>query len=38
MALNWSQDFQLVIVITMIAFFSAILTAFWFSSIARNIH
>ncbi|HIG64333.1 MAG TPA: hypothetical protein EYQ43_01910 [Methyloprofundus sp.] len=37
MALNWSQDFQLVIVIGIIAFFSAILTAFWFSSIARNI-
>jgi len=38
MALNWSSDFQLVIVIAMIAFFSAILSAFWFSSISRNIH
>lgn len=38
MALNWSHDFQLVIVIAMIAFFSAILSAFWFSSIARNIY
>ena len=38
MAFNWSHDFQLVIVIAMIAFFSAVLSAFWFSSIARNIY
>lgn len=37
MALNWSHDFQLIIVIAMIALISAILSAFWFSSIARNI-
>ncbi|TXK98668.1 hypothetical protein BMR02_08760 [Methylococcaceae bacterium HT1] len=37
MALNWSHDFQLIIVLAMIAFISAILSAFWFSSIARNI-
>ena len=38
MAFNWSYDFQLIIVIAMIAFISAILSAFWFSSIARNIY
>ncbi|RLA25359.1 MAG: hypothetical protein DRQ62_02770 [Gammaproteobacteria bacterium] len=38
MAFNWSSDFQLMIVIAMIAFISAILSAFWFSSIARNIY
>jgi len=38
MSLNWSNDFQLLIVMTMIAFICAILSAFWFSSIARNIH
>ncbi|TXL04145.1 hypothetical protein BMR09_13210, partial [Methylococcaceae bacterium CS3] len=32
-----SHDFQLIIVLAMIAFISAILSAFWFSSIARNI-
>ena len=37
MALNGSHDFQLIIVLAMIAFISAILSAFWFSSIARNI-
>ena len=38
MAFNWSHDFQLIIVVAMIAFISAILSAFWFSSIARNIY
>ena len=37
-AINWSQDFQLIIVIVVIAFMSAVLAAFWFSSIARNMH
>jgi len=37
-AFNGSDDFQLIIVIVIIALISAILTAFWFSSIARNIH
>ena len=38
MAVNWSHDFQLIIVIAVIAIISAILAAFWFSSIARNIY
>ncbi len=37
MAFNWSHDFQLVIVIAMIGLITAILSAFWFSSIARSI-
>ncbi len=37
-AFNWSHDFQLIIVIVVIALISAVLTAFWFSSIARNMH
>lgn len=37
MALNWSNDYQLIIVVVMIALISAILSAFWFASIARNI-
>ncbi len=36
-AFNWSQDFQLIIVLVAIALISAVLTAFWFSSIARNL-
>ena len=38
MAFNWSYDFQLIIVIVAIALISAILAAFWFASIARNIY
>lgn len=38
MMVNWSQDFQLIIVITFIALISAVLSAFWFSSIARNMY
>jgi len=38
MAFNGSNDFQLMIVIVVVALISAILTAFWFSSIARNIY
>jgi len=34
---NWSQDIQLIIVLAAIALISAVLTAFWFSSIARNL-
>jgi hypothetical protein len=36
-AFNWSHDIQLIIVIGVIALISAILAAFWFSSIARNL-
>lgn len=38
MSINWSQDFQLIIVIVVIALISAVLAAFWFSSIARNLY
>ncbi len=38
MALNWSADLQLLIVIIVIAIMSAVLTAFWLSAIARNIY
>lgn len=38
MAFNWSYDFQLIIVIVVIALISAILAAFWFASIARNLY
>jgi len=38
MAFNWSYDFQLIIVIVFIALISAILAAFWFASIARNLY
>lgn len=38
MAFNWSNDFQLIIVIFVIALISAVLTAFWFASIARNLY
>ena len=38
MAFTWSDDFQLVIVVGVIAFISAVLVSFWFSSIARNIY
>ena len=37
MAINWSHDFQLMFVIVVIALITAILVAFWFSSIAQNI-
>ncbi len=37
MAINWSNDFQLIIVIAVIALLTAVLVAFWFSSIARNL-
>lgn len=37
-AFNWSQDFQLIIVLAVIGLIAAILTAFWFSSIARNMY
>lgn len=37
MAINWSHDFQLIFVIVVIALITAILVAFWFSSIAQNI-
>lgn len=37
MVINWSNDFQLIIVIAVIALLTAVLVAFWFSSIARNI-
>ncbi len=33
---NWSHDIQLIIVLAGIAIISAVLTAFWFSSVARN--
>ncbi len=33
--INWSHDFQLIIVIAVIGLLSAVLVAFWFSSIAR---
>ena len=36
MAFNWSQDIQLIIVIIVIGLISAILVAFWFSSVALN--
>ncbi len=36
-AINWSQDFQLIIVIAVIAIISAVLASFWFASIARNL-
>ena len=35
--LNWSHDIQLIIVLAVIALISAVLTAFWFASVARNI-
>jgi len=38
MAFNWAHDFQLVIVVAMIGLITAILSAFWFSSIARSIY
>ncbi|MCK5872757.1 MAG: hypothetical protein KAG26_08010 [Methylococcales bacterium] len=38
MAFNGSNDFQLIIIIAIVALISAILAAFWFSSIARNIY
>jgi len=38
MAINWSYDVQLIIVIVFMAIITAILAAFWFSSIARNIY
>lgn len=38
MAFNWSNDFQLMIVIVAIALISAVLAAFWFASIARNVY
>jgi len=38
MAINWSYDVQLMIVIVLIALIIAVLMAFWFSSIARNIY
>jgi len=38
MAFTWSSDFQLVIVVGVIAFICAVLVAFWFSSIARGIY
>lgn len=37
MGFNWSHDFQLLIIIAFIGLLCAILFAFWFSSIARNI-
>ncbi len=36
MAFNWSQDIQLIIVIIVIGLISAVLVAFWFSSVALN--
>ncbi|WP_428355428.1 hypothetical protein [Methyloprofundus sp.] len=38
MALSSSSDFQLVIVLAMVALLNTLLSAFWFSSIARNIY
>lgn len=37
MAINWSHDFQLIFVIVVIALITAVLVAYWFSSIAHNI-
>ncbi len=37
-AFNWSHDFQLIIVILVIALISEFLVAFWFASIARNMY
>lgn len=34
---NWSHDIQLISVIVAIGLITAILTAFWFSSVARNL-
>jgi Na+-transporting NADH:ubiquinone oxidoreductase subunit NqrC len=36
MAFNWSQNIQLIIVIFVIGLISAVLVAFWFSSVALN--
>lgn len=38
MAFNWSYDVQLIIVIVVIALLAAVLAAFWFASIARNLY
>jgi len=38
MAFNWSHDVQLMIVTLIIALLCGILAAFWFASIARNLH
>ena len=38
MAFNWSYDVQLIIVIVVIALLIAVLAAFWFASIARNLY
>jgi len=38
MAITWSYDVQLIIVIVFMAIITAALAAFWFSSIARNIY
>ncbi|SHE23233.1 hypothetical protein [methanotrophic endosymbiont of Bathymodiolus puteoserpentis (Logatchev)] len=38
MAITWSYDMQLIIVIVFIAIIISVLAAFWFSSIARNIY
>ncbi len=37
-AFNWPDDIQLIITIIVITLIFAVLTAFWFSSIAHNIH
>ncbi|MDF1583653.1 MAG: hypothetical protein RQ733_08730 [Methyloprofundus sp.] len=38
MAITWSYDVQLMLVIVFIAIIIAVLAAFWFASIARNIY